>query len=159
MLLEREASLATLERGHLVVDADPRRWALSAGDAKDAARLRGAFRDYLGDYADPASDLPAAEAVFGELVANCIAHAPHEIRIEFRWHDRTLVVIDGEDRLRAWPFSTGDMGAEGTHHAYALISAFTDRIHLARDAGGGTRVSVMLPVTRARTVPVMRSDG
>ncbi|HEV2739049.1 MAG TPA: hypothetical protein VGU66_10760 [Candidatus Elarobacter sp.] len=159
MLLDREAPLTTLERGHLVVEANARHWSLSAADAKDAARMRRAFRDYLEGSADPASDLHAAEAVFGELVANCIAHAPAEIRIEFRWHDRTLVVIEGADRLRAWPFSFDDMGAETTHHAFALINAFADRIHLMRDASGGTRASVVLPVTRARTVPVIRSDG
>ena len=150
MLLDREAPLTTLDHGHLVVEADARRWSLSAADAKDAARMRAAFRDYLEQYADPASDLHAAEAVFGELVANCIAHAPAGVRMEFRWHDRTLVVIDASDRLRTWPFSSGDMRAEATHHAYALISAFTDRIHVTRDAGGGTRASVILPVTRAR---------
>ncbi len=159
MLLDREAPLTTLDRGQLSVEADARRWTLTAADAKDAARMRRAFRDYLTESADPASDLLAAEAVFGELVANCIAHAPSKIRIEFRWHDRTLVVIDGADRLRAWPFSHDDMSAEATHHAYAVISAFTDRIHLTRDAGGGTRASVVLPVTRARHVPVIRSDS
>ena len=159
MLLDREAPLTTLEHGHLVVEADARHWSLTAADAKDAARMRGAFRDYLETYADAASDFLAAEAVYGELVANCIAHAPSEIRIEFRWHDRTLVVIDGADRLRSWPFCDADMRAEATHHAFALIRAFTDRIHLTRDAGGGTRASVVLPVTRARHVPVIRSDG
>ena len=150
MLLDREAPLTTLERGHLAVEADPRRWLLSAADAKDGARMRGAFREYLEQHGDPASDFDAAETVYGELVGNCIAHAPREIRIEFRWHDRTLVVVDGEDRLRTWPFSAGDMRAETTHHAYALISAFTGRIHVMRDAGGGTRASVTLPVARAR---------
>ena len=158
MLLDREAPLTTLEHGGLVVEADARRWALSAADAKDAARMRGAFRDYLEQYADRASDLHAAEAVFGELVANCIAHAPAEIRLEFRWHDRTLVVVESADRLGTWPFSTGDMRAETTHHAFALISAFADRIHLTRDAAGGTRASIVLPVTRARSVPVIRAD-
>jgi anti-sigma regulatory factor (Ser/Thr protein kinase) len=159
MLLDCEAPLTTLEHGHLVVEADARRWALDAADAKDAARKRRAFREYLEQYGDPASEFDAAEAVYGELVANCILHAPAEIRIEFRWHDRTLVVVDCADRLRAWPFSFDDMRAETTHHAYALISAFTDRIHLTRDAGGGTRASVVLPVSRARHVPVIRGGG
>jgi hypothetical protein len=158
MLLDREAPLTTLDHGGLVLDADPRRWALSAADAKDAARMRGAFRAYLELHGDPAGDFDAAEAVYGELVGNCIAHAPNDIRVEFRWHDRTLMVTEGEDRLFAWPFSLDDMRAETTHHAYALISAFTDRIHLTRDAGGGTRASVVLPVTRARRVPVVRAD-
>ena len=152
MLLDREAPLTTLEHGHLVVEADARRWALSAADAKDSARMRSAFRAYLEEHGDPTSDFDAAEAVYGELVGNCIVHAPAEIRIEFRWHDRTLTVVDGEDRLRNWPFSADDMRAETTHHAYALISAFTGRIHVTRDAGGGTRASVTLPVTRSTRI-------
>jgi len=158
MLLDREAPLTTLEHGHFVVEADPRRWALRAAEPRDAARMRPAFRAYLESDGDPSSDFDAAEAVYGELIANCILHAPAEIRVEFHWHDRTLVVIESEDRLRSWPFSLDDMRAETTHHAYALISAFTDRIHLMRDAGGGTRASVVLPVTRARHVPVIRAD-
>jgi hypothetical protein len=152
MLLDREAPPMLLEHGQLVADADARRWALRTADAKDAARMRCAFREYLEQHGDPASDFDAAEAVYGELVGNCIAHAPRQIRVEFRWHDCTLVVVDGEDRLRTWPFSADDMRAETTHHAYALISAFTGRIHLTRDAGGGTRATVTLPVTRARRV-------
>jgi hypothetical protein len=158
MLLDREAPPTVLEDAQRGVEADVHGWALSAADAKDAARMRGAFRDYVERYADAASDLDAAEAVYGELVANCILHAPAAIRIEFRWHDRTLVVIDAADRLRAWPFSHDDMRAETTHHAYALISAFADRIHLMRDVSGGTRASVVLPVTRAQRVPVLRAD-
>ena len=159
MLLDREAPLTTLEHGHLVVEADARRWSLTAADPKGAARMRGAFRDYLETYADATSDFLAAEAVYGELVANCIAHAPSEIRIEFRWHDRTLVVVDRTDRLRAWPFSSEDMRAEATHHGFALITAFTGRTHVTRDAGGGTRASVVLPVAPAARVSVVRSDG
>ncbi|HEY0382391.1 MAG TPA: ATP-binding protein [Candidatus Elarobacter sp.] len=159
MLLDREAPRTVFDEARRAVEADAHGWALSAADAKDAAHLRCAFRDYLEGYADPASDLDAAEAVYGELVANCILHAPAALRIEFRWHDRTLVVIDSADRLRAWPFSPGDMRGETTHHAYALISAFAGRIHLMRDASGGTRASVVLPVTRTRHIPVLRAGG
>ena len=152
MLLDLEAPSTTLERAHPVVEAGPRGWALNGADAKTAARMRHAFRAYLERNGDPASDFDAAEAVFGELVGNCVVHAPRGIRVEFRWHDRTLIVVDDEDRLRSWPFSPADMHAEMTHHAYALISAFTGRIHLMRDAGGGTRASVVLPVFRAGSV-------
>ncbi len=158
MLLDREAP-PVIDAEGLVVDADARRWSLTAGDAKDAVRMRRPFRDYLASFADAASDLDAAEAVYGELVANCVTHAPRGISVEFRWHDRTLVVTDGEDRLRAWPFSHDDMSAEATHHAFALICAFADRIHLTRDAAGGTRASIVLPVTRAKRVPVIRAEG
>jgi hypothetical protein len=159
MLLDREASPATVADEHLTVEADARGWALSADDPRDAACMRRAFREYLEQYADSASDLHAAETVYGELVGNCVAHAPSEVRVEFRWHDRTLAVTDAADRLRTWPFSSDDMGAETTHHAYALISALTDRIHVARDADGRTRASVVLPVRRPAQVPVIRSDG
>jgi hypothetical protein len=110
--------------------------------------MRHAFRDYLEYYGDPASDFDAAEAVYGELVGNCARHAPGQLRIEFRWADQVLVVVDRSDRLRSWPFSPDDHSSETTHHAYALISAFTGRIHVAREADGRTRASVVLPVMR-----------
>jgi hypothetical protein len=135
-------------RGHLVLEDDEAGWSLVAAQAKDAARLRHAFRDYLEFYGDPASDFDAAEAVFGELVGNCARHAPGTIRVAFRWDDRALVVVDRSDRLRSWPFSADDPRSEATHHAYALISAFTGRIHVAREADGRTRASVVLPVMR-----------
>lgn len=133
----------------LVVEDDAHRWRLSAAEAKDGARMRHAFRDYLEYYGHPASDFDAAEAVYGELVNTCVRHAPGEITVEFRWEDATLVVVDGADRLRSWPFSPDDHRSEATHHAYALISALSGRIHLTRDESGGTRASVMLPVMRA----------
>ncbi len=86
--------------------------------------------------------------MFGELVGNCARHAPGAIRVAFRWTIATLVVIDHSDRLRSWPFSADDPRSEATHHAYALISAFTGRIHIAREADGRTRASVVLPVMR-----------
>lgn len=149
MLLDREVlPTRTLEHGYVAVEDDARRWVLVAADAKDGARLRHAFRDYIEHYGDPASDFDAAEAVYGELVGNCARHAPGGIRIEFRWDDCTLAVLDAADRLRTWPFSPDDTRAEATHHAYALISAFTGRIHVMRDPTGGTRASVVLPLTR-----------
>ena len=133
----------------LTMEDDARRWVVTAHEARACARLRHAFRDYLEYYGHPASDFAAAEAVYGELVNTCVRHAPGEIRIEFSWDDSTLVVADASDRLRLWPFSPDDPSAEATHHAYALISAFTGRIHVTRAANGGTRASVVLPVMRA----------
>jgi hypothetical protein len=133
----------------LRVEEDPGRWALAAAEAREAARMRRTFRAYLEHYGHPASDFDAAEAVYGELVNTCVDHAPGEVKVEFTWHDATLVVVDTAERLRSWPFSADDPSAETTHHAYALISAFTGRIHLTRDpACGGTRASVALPVMR-----------
>jgi len=137
------------ERARLHLEDDDGGWLLTAAEAREGARLRHAFRDYLERYGHPASDFDAAEAVYGELVNNCVQHAPGEIRIEFRWDDATLIVIDALDRLRSWPFSPADTSAEATHHAYALISAFTGRIHVTRAKTGGTRASVVLPVMRA----------
>jgi hypothetical protein len=141
---DREASVA--EHG-VALEDDASRWSLTASDAREGARLRGAFRTYLERYGHPASDFDAAEAVYGELVNTCVRHAPGPVLIEFRWADATLMIVDSLDRLRSWPFSPDDTSAEATHHAYALISAFTGRIHVTRDAGGGTRASVVLPVT------------
>jgi hypothetical protein len=139
---------APLER-RLVVEDGLHRWTLVAAEAKEALRMRHAFRDYLEHYGHPASDFDAAEAVYGELVNTCVRHAPGEIRIEFTWNDSTLVVTDRADRLRSWPFSADDHRSETTYHAYALISALSGRIRLNRDESGGTRASVVLPVMRA----------
>jgi anti-sigma regulatory factor (Ser/Thr protein kinase) len=138
------------ERKRLRVEDDERGWRLVASEAREAARLRRTFRRYLERNGHPASDFHAAETVYGELVNNCAQHAPGEIRVEFRWEDRTLDVVDSVDRLRSWPFSPEDTSAESTHHAYALISGLTARVHLHRDPSGGTRASVVLPVKPAQ---------
>ena len=138
------------EHEPLRIDEDPHHWTLVASEARAGALARRSFREYLERHGHPASDFHAAEAVYGELVNTCVEHAPGAIRIEFRWDDTTLVIIDGCDRLRSWPFSPDDMRAESTHHAHALISALTRRIHLARDPSGGTRASVPLPVMPLR---------
>ena len=132
-----------------VLQDDEQQWILEGVEARDGMRFRHAFRDYLESYGHPASDFDAAEAVYGELVGNCVRHAPGRIVVEFTWDDRTLVVVDACERLRSWPFSPDDARAEATHHAYALIHAFTARIHLTHDPAGGTRASVLLPVARA----------
>jgi hypothetical protein len=138
-----------LEYGHLTVQDDARVWLLVATEAKEALRMRHAFRDYLETYGDPNSDFDAAEAVYGELVANCAKHAPGAIHVEFRWDDMSLSIVDASDRLRHWPFSPDDTAAESTHHAYAIVRALSLHLHVTRDGVGGTRASVVLPVAPA----------
>ncbi len=143
-LVER-AAMSSPDGNDPVVDWDARHWAVAA-DAGEALALRHVFRAYLVAHGHPASDFHAAEVVYGELVANCARYAPGRVRVEFRWRDATLAVIDGADRLRHWPFSSGDDAAETPYHAYALLSGLGRRVHLAREPGGGTRASVVLPV-------------
>jgi anti-sigma regulatory factor (Ser/Thr protein kinase) len=145
---------ARAERVRVTVEDDAGMWRLVATEAREGLRLRHAFRDYLEAYGDPVSDFDAAETVFGELVANCATHAPGSIRIEFRWDDATLVVIDDSDRLRHWPFSPGDTAAESTHHAFAIVNGLTGRVHVTRHGEHGTRASVVLPV-----VPAIRATA
>jgi hypothetical protein len=149
-LLPPPTARDALGRGHLVMEDDESGWSLVTTAARDGARLRHAFRDYLEHYGDPASDFDAAEAVYGELIGNCARHAPGELRIEFRWNDQTLIVIERSDRLRSWPFSSHDPRSEATYHAYALISAYTGRIRITREPDGRTHASVVLPVRRRR---------
>jgi hypothetical protein len=146
-VIDDRAAISARGGGDPAVAWDARHWTL-AGDASEALRLRPAFRDYLVVHGHPGSDFHAAEVVYGELLANCARHAPGPVRVEFRWADATLAVIDGSDRLRSWPFSPGDWSAEATHHAYALLSGLGRRVHLGREPGGGTRASVVLPVLR-----------
>lgn len=136
-------------RARVRVEDDAAFWRLVATEAREGLRLRHAFRDYLEAYGDPSSDFDAAETVYGELVANCAKHAPGSIRIEFRWDSSTLAVIDDCDRLRIWPFSAGDTSEEATHHAFAIVSALSARVHVTRHGEHGTRASVVLPVLPA----------
>ncbi|HEY0614684.1 MAG TPA: hypothetical protein VGC96_08585 [Candidatus Elarobacter sp.] len=138
-------------RSRVLLDEDPNAWTVRTSEAVEAARMRGAFRAYLERHGDPASDFDAAEAVYGELLNTCVRHAPGAVDVRFTWRDSTLTVIDTRERLRSWPFSPDDTSAETTHHAYALISAYTNRISLARDPSGGTRASVVLPVIATPT--------
>jgi hypothetical protein len=136
-------------RPHIVLEDDDEGWRLETTEAREAARLRHAFRDYLEAYGHPASDFSAAEVIYGELTANCVEHAPGHVRVEFCWHDSTLSVIDDVDRLRSWPYSPAHDCDDVTQHGYAIVSALSARVQLAHDAGGGTRASVVLPVLRA----------
>jgi hypothetical protein len=136
-------------RSRLVLHDDEQQWIFEGPEARDGMRFRHAFRDYLESYGHPASDFDAAEAVYGELVGNCARHAPGPIRIEFRWEDARLVVVDTCDRLRTWPFSPDDTSEVCTHHSFAIVSALSARVHVTRDGGGGTRASVVLPVVPA----------
>ena len=138
-----------VRRSRVFVDEEPQRWVLAADEARDGARGRRAFRTYLERHGHPSSDFDAAEAVYGELVNTCVDHAPGKITIEFTWDDRKLAVVDSRDRLRSWPFSPEHFSTESTHHAYTVISTFTERVHVTRDPSGGTRASVVLPVRRA----------
>ncbi|HEX3465985.1 MAG TPA: ATP-binding protein [Candidatus Elarobacter sp.] len=146
---ESQAGDVLAARSRLLVEEDEHGWKLTTSDAREGARLRRTFRTYLEHYGHPASDFDAAEAVYGELVNNCVHHAPGPLAVTFLWDERTLTVVDSHDRLRLWPFSDEDASAEATHHAYSLISAYTGRIHLTRNPGGGTRTCVVLPVMRA----------
>lgn len=140
-----------LEHDRVVLEDDEERWTVRAAHAKIAARLRHAFRDYLETYGHPDSDFAAAESVYGELISTCVLHAPGAIRVEFGWADATLTVTDTSDRLRMWPFSADDSRAESTHHAFAIVRALCDHVRVTRDPDGGTRASVVLPVTRRET--------
>jgi anti-sigma regulatory factor (Ser/Thr protein kinase) len=150
IVVEPARALARAVPERLLLEEDAHHWLLEAGYAREGIRWRRAFRRYLETFGDPASDADAAEAIFGELVGNCVRHAPGAIRITFSWSDATLTVTDARERMRSWPFSPDDTEAEPTHHGFAILSALASRIHLTRAASGGTRVSVRLPVTRAK---------
>jgi anti-sigma regulatory factor (Ser/Thr protein kinase) len=121
-------------------------WVCATARAADALSMRAEFRTYLAACAERIVDLDAVETLYAELVANCVRHAPGPVRIEWSWRDLALTVVDAVDRLRHWPFSADDLHAERTHRCYAIVRALSDRVHVARDPAGGTRVRVALPL-------------
>ncbi|HYZ15984.1 MAG TPA: hypothetical protein VE591_06265, partial [Candidatus Acidoferrum sp.] len=130
------------------VEDDADRWHLEANQACEAAKMRGAFRGYLVRNGDARSDFDAAELIYGELIANCVLHAPGPVQVTFRWSERTLRVADSCERLQYWPFSPSNYCAEATHHGYRILRALVPCVRVSR-VPGGTCASVVLPVFHA----------
>jgi anti-sigma regulatory factor (Ser/Thr protein kinase) len=128
-------------------------WSLVRSDALDALHARDAVRTFLGEQADPASDLDAVEMIVGELVANVIRHAPGPIGIHVAWEDdkATLIVADrghGIPALRSVPSGTSERG-----RGLFLVEALARNVSISASPGNGSRVIVELPVRRRASFP------
>lgn len=121
-------------------------------DARDTSALR-ALREEVGGYlrrhADPDADVVAAELAFTELVANAIRHAPGPAWVHLDWSGRQPVVevhdlgpgFELDPSLPADPLAPRGRGL-------FIVSHLTEELGVAAKRAGGSRVRMLLTVTR-----------
>ena len=126
------------------------RWAFAADDARMAAGMREAFCAYLRSRGAVDAEFVAAELIFGELVGNVVRHAPGPIEITVEWvEDRAVLTVS--DRCagfvpKAKPELPDVLSESG--RGWFLLHAYGEGTSVRARAGGGSSVSVVLPVTR-----------
>jgi len=127
-------------------------WYLPSPTPGDVAALRRAIAAHLRRHAHDAvdADLPGAELAVGEILTNAVLHAPGPVWVALDWrgerprldvHDLGPGVVPGPALLPDDPLRVGGRGL-------FLVSHLTPHLEVAAKAGGGTRVSVALPVRR-----------
>ena len=122
-------------------------WQFRAENAKGALSAKSSFVNFLLDSCTPESDCESSLAVFGELVANVIMHAPGPIEITVQSDCAGVVTIDVYDTGDGFilaptlPPPLSENGGRGLYIVSQLCSGLT----LAR-VNAGNKVSAVLPV-------------
>lgn len=135
-------------------------WRFYAEHARAANDARRSFIDHLNAEATKASEIDAAEIIFGELVANVVRHAPGPIDIALEWNDgfAVLHVTDRGNGFKFQPRRRADILMEAGRGLW-LIEQFGGSVDVERIPGYGTHVRVALPVRRATDAAFERSQA
>jgi anti-sigma regulatory factor (Ser/Thr protein kinase) len=125
------------------------RWTFDSHSVVDAHAARKQFMQTLRASGSPESDYEAAEAVFGELLANVVQHASGRVVVALDWTDDSpvLMVHDEEDAFEDDLRLPGDLLAEHGRGLFIArkLSKTIEIVDVPRD---GTIVRVTLPVYR-----------
>jgi len=141
------------------VPASSIEWRFRSDDAVDAIGMRATVRTFLSTEADSSSDVDGAIAIFGELTANVVQHAPGEVTVTITWgaDEPCLAVEDrGPGFIRHFPVY--DVWRE-SGRGLEIIGAFAGSSHdgdcngdgtidVSDRPGSGTTIRVSLPVHR-----------
>jgi anti-sigma regulatory factor (Ser/Thr protein kinase) len=122
-------------------------------EADRVLRQRRAFRDCLTSIAEPASDVDAAELIYGELVANTVRYANGavEVRLELVDHyPPTLVVRDHGPGLRCHPWTPRRDPYAESGRGLGIVELLAHNVAVDQPEGGGTVIRAVLPVTPRR---------
>jgi anti-sigma regulatory factor (Ser/Thr protein kinase) len=125
-------------------------WYLDGPDPAAGSVLRQELSAYLARHAAPESDLPGAEIIASELIANAVRHAPGPAWVHVDWsEDRPRLEVHDlgpgfvlDAALPEDPYATAGRGL-------AISAALSEELGAAAKRAGGSRVSAVLPVTRA----------
>ena len=119
-------------------------------EAERVLRQRRAFRECLSSIAEPASDVDAAELIYGELVANTVRYANGAVEVQLELVDSkppVLVVRDHGPGLRVHPWAPRrDVYAE-SGRGLGIVELLAREVEVDQAAGGGTVIRAVLPVT------------
>ena len=126
-------------------------WSADVSDALQGVRARRGFCDYLKHFATIASDVPAAELIFGELLANIVRHAYGKGTFSLDWRDAhaRLVVEDRGCGFREPPRGSLEDPAAENGRGLALVAMLAVEVSLSNRPDGGACVRVVLPVERS----------
>lgn len=129
-------------------------WRLDAKDESAAHRVKRALLWHLGEFAAPASDFAAAEAIIGELISNVARHTPGdaEITLECDVSAATLRVSDRGKAFRSTGEHAPDVLSENGRGLF-LVRALAQRFDVIHTPEGN-RVTVTLPIAVATHAPV-----
>ncbi len=125
-------------------------WSADVSDATQGMRARRDFREYLMRFATAGSDVPAAELIFGELLANIVRHAYGNGTFSLDWRDPHARLI-AEDRGSGFgepPHGTLEDPAAESGRGLALVTLLAVEVSISNRPGGGACVRVVLPVER-----------
>ena len=131
----------------LVVSFPSHTWGFTADDARVANEARHSFLLHLVDREVDPTWLRPAEAIFGELVANVVRHAPGPIDIALEWIEgyAVLHVIDRGPGFYYRPRARADVLTDFGRGLW-LVEKFGGTIEVERIPFYGTHVRVVLPV-------------
>ncbi len=125
-------------------------WFLDPTTAAAAHDLRHELVAFLRRHGDPASDFGAAEVAFGEVIANVARHTegPAWISLDWSGESPTLTVRDLGPGFEPRICLPEPLSCDG--RGLYLVAHLSQELAVAARRRGGSAVSVVLPVRRAR---------
>ena len=118
--------------------------------AERVLRQRRAFRECLTSIAEPASDVDAAELIYGELVANTVRYANGAVEVQLELVDHlppVLVVRDHGPGLHCHPWTPRRDPFAESGRGLGIVELLARDVEVGRADGGGTVIRAVLPVT------------
>jgi anti-sigma regulatory factor (Ser/Thr protein kinase)/predicted ArsR family transcriptional regulator len=125
-------------------------WCLASGLPEELGALRREVSEYLQRHAEVGSDTADAALVVSEVVGNAMRHANGPIWVQLTWAEESpkLVVRDlGPGFPLPKQASPGLLDENG--RGLFLVSHLAQELRIAARRGGGSTVTVALPVRRA----------
>jgi len=125
-------------------------WSFQSSDGYAARASRHDLIRFMRRFGVSEDDLFRAELVLGELLANTVKHAPGPVTLEIDWSaDRPVVsVCDKGPGLFRLAKSLPEETLSECGRGLFLISSLADDVRIEPTADCGTRVSIVLPLSR-----------